>query len=204
MVGYVYPYIELMMKSKLLVIPFLVSLALLSLSYAQEPFMQLSLDGPGMDSQYGLNKTIRHGTFSQLGFSALAGDFPAKRSRLLGSDDISDDAFKGVLYEFSPLTGGNNEFSHPNSSLAVKVNSPVNWQLSVSARVGGDPSVVVDQLLFKQDEQREYTPFTPAPQVVARGSAGAYLLFYDLALRIDPDDKPGVYVLQINYDLVAY
>lgn len=191
-----------MMKSKLLVISFLVSLAVLS--YSQESYMQLSLDGPGMDSNYGLNKTIRLGTLSQLGFSALAGDFPAKRSRLLGSDDISDDDFKGVLYEFSPLTGGNNEFSHPNSSLAVKVNSPVNWQLTVSARVNGDPSVVVDQLLFKQDEQREYTPFTPAPQVIARGSQGTYLLFFDLALRIDLDDKPGIYVLQITYDLVAY
>ncbi|MCX6579708.1 MAG: hypothetical protein NT166_05935 [Candidatus Aminicenantes bacterium] len=195
-----------MMKNKLPVIAFLLSLALLSLSYSQEPSssMQLTLDGPDMDSGYGLQKTIRLGTLSQRGSSALAGDFPAKRSRLLGGDDISDDDFKGVLYEFSPLTGGNNEFTHPNSSLALKVNSPVNWQLIVSARVNGDPSVVVDQLLFKQDEQREYTPFTPAPQVIARGSAGAYLLFFDLALRIDSDDKPGVYVVQINYDLVAY
>lgn len=208
MAGHLHPDLDLIMKSKLLVTAFLVSLALLSLSlslsYAQETYMQLTLDGPGMDSNYGLQKTIRLGTLNRLGSSTLAGDFPAKRSRLLGSDDISDDEFKGVLYEFSPLTGGNNEFSHPNSSLAVKVNSPGNWQLIVSARVVGDPSVVVDQLLFKQDEQREYTPFTPAPQVIARGGKGTYLLFYDLALRIDLDDKPGVYVLQITYDLVAY
>jgi len=166
--------------------------------------MQLSIDGPGMDSRYGFNKTIRLGTLSQLGFPGLAGDFPGKRSRPLGSDDISDDNFKGVFYEFSPLTGGNNEFSHPNSSLAVRVDSPANWQLSVSARVSGDPSVVVDQLLFKPDEQREYTPFTPAPQVIARGNPGTYHLFYDLALRLDLDDNPGVYLLQITYDLVAY
>lgn len=201
MVGHLHPDLELTMKRKLLVIVFLLFLA--GLSYGQDQYMQLTLDGPDMDSGFGLQKTIRLGTLNRLGASTLAGDFPAKRSRLLGSDDIGDDNFRGVLYEFSPLTGGNNEFSHPNSSLAVKVNSPVNWQLIVSARVVGDPSVVVDQLLFKQDEQREYTPFTPAPQVVARGSKGTYLLFFDLALRIDLDDKPGVYVVQITYDLVA-
>ncbi len=189
------------MKNKILVILLLVSLAVLS--YSRDSYMQLSLDGPDMGSYYGLNKTIRLGTLSQLGFSTLTGDFPVKHSRPLGSDDISDGDFKGMLYEFSPLTGGNNEFSHPNSSLAVKVNSPVNWQLSVSARINGDPSVVVDQLLFKQDEQREYTPFTPAPQVIARGNPGTNQLFYDLALRIDLEDKPGAYLVQITYDLVA-
>lgn len=173
-------------------------------SYSQEPFMQLSVDGPGIDNEYNLNKTIRLGTLSQLGLPTMVGDFPGKRIRLLGSDEINGDDFKGVLYEFSPLTGGNNEFSHPNSSLAVKVQSPANWQLSMSARVTGDPSVVVDQLLFKQDEQLEYTPLTPAPQVIARGNPGIYYLFYDLALRVDLDDKPGVYSLQITYDLVAY
>ena len=193
------------MMNKLLLITFIVSLVVFSVfSYAQEPFMQLFVDGPGIESQYNLNKTIRLGTLNHLGLPALAGDFPGKRIRLLGGDHMSDDEFKGVLYEFSPLTGGNNEFSHPNSSLAVKVNSRVNWQLTVSARVTGDPSVVVDQLLFKQDEQREYTPFTPAPQVVARGNPGIYHLFYDLALRIDLEDKPGVYALEISYDLVAY
>jgi len=189
------------MKSIRWIILFLVSLA--GFSYAQD-FMQLSVDGPGLDSHYSSNKTIRLGTLSHLGLPGLAGDFPGKLSRVLGSNDITGDDFKVVLYEFSPLTGGNNEYSHPNTSLAVKVNSPVNWQLCVSARVNGDPSVVVDQLLFKPDEQRDYTPFTPAPQVIARGSPGIYHLFYDLALRIDPDDKPGVYVVQITYDLVAY
>lgn len=193
------------MMNKLLLITIIVSLALFSVfSYAQEPFMQLFVDGPGMESQYNLNKTIRLGTLNHLGLPALAGDFPGKRIRLLGGDHISDDEFRGVLYEFTPLTGGNNEFSHPNSSLAIKVNSPTNWQLTISARVTGDPSVVVDQLLFKQDEQREYSPFTPAPQVIARGNPGVYLLFYDLALRIDLEDKPGVYSLQISCDLVAY
>lgn len=191
-----------MMKNKLPFIALLVSLALFS--QGQEPVMQLSLDGPGMDGQYNLNQTIRLGTLSQLGLPTLAGDFPGKRIRPLGSDEINNDDFKGVLYEFSPLTGGNNEFSHPNSSLAIKVDSPTNWQLSVSARVTGDPSVVIDQLLFKQDEQRDYTPFTPAPRVIARGSQGTYHLFYDLALRIDLDDKPGAYAVQISYDLVAY
>jgi len=189
------------MKRIPLVMSYLVLLAVFS--YAQAPFMQLEVDGPDLDSHYGPNKTIRLGTLSHLGLPGLAGDFPGKQSRVLGGD-IDSDAFKAVLYELSPLTGGNNEFSHPNASLAVKVNSPVNWQLCVSARVNGDPSVVVDQLLFKSDEQREYTPFTPAPQVIARGSAGIYHLFYDLALRIDPEDKPGIYVVQITYDLVAY
>ena len=189
-----------MMKRIRLVILFLVSAV--GFSYGQD-FMQLSVDGPGLDSHYGLDKTIRLGTLSHLGLPGVGGDFPARQSRVLGGD-IDSDAFKAVLYEFSPLTGGNNEYSHPNTSLAVKVNSPVNWQLCVSARVIGDPSVTVDQLLFKPDEQREYTPFTPAPQVIARGSQGIYHLFYDLALRIDPEDKPGHYFVQINFDLVAF
>ncbi|MCU0285716.1 MAG: hypothetical protein MUF15_04885 [Acidobacteria bacterium] len=193
------------MRPKLTAIAFFVSLALFS--YSQEMFMQLTVDGPGLDSTFDSTTTIRLGSLGIRdfgGYREIIGDFPGKRTRMLGSDEIASDNFKGLLYEFSPLSGGNNEFSHPNSSLAIKVNSPSNWQLVVSARVTGDPSVVIDQLLFKQDEQTEYIPFTPAPQVIARGNPGVYYLFYDIALRIDLEDKAGIYGLQITYDLVAY
>jgi hypothetical protein len=173
-------------------------------SYTQQPFLQLSVDGPDMDNQYSLEESIHLGELDHLGNIRLEGDFLGVKSRPLGSADFSSDDFKGVIYEFSPLTGGNNEFSHPNASLAVKITGPANWQLSISAYVNGDPGVSVDQLMFKEDSQKEYTPFTPSPQIIYRGNPGTYHLFYDLALRIDRTDRPGKYLWQITYMLVTY
>jgi hypothetical protein len=171
---------------------------------SQEPFLHISLDGPDIDLEYSLNEPIRLGEIDHLGSISLDSDFIGIQTRFPGSRDFYSKDYKGVLYEFSPHTGGNNEFSHPNASLAIKIKSPGNWQLSVSARVEGNPTVGVDQLLFKQDEQREYTPFTPSPQVIARGVPGIFHLFYDLALRIDRNDKPGLYVWHITYDIITY
>jgi len=202
MAHYLYPDYGVRMKKKLPVV--FVLFLFVMLCRSQEPFLHLSLDGPDIDREYSLNEPIRLGEIDHLGSISLDSDFIGVRTRFPGSSDFYSKEYKGVIYEFSPLTGGNNEFSHPNASLAIKIKSPGNWQLSVSARVDGHPTVGVDQLLFKQDDQREYTPFTPSPQVIARGDPGNYHIFYDLALRIDRDDKPGQYVWQITYDIITY
>lgn len=173
-------------------------------SNSQTTSLNLTIDGPDQDNKYSLNEVIRFGNLDHLGFISFGGDFTGARSKYLGSIDFLDDDFKGVLYEFNPITGGNNEFSHPNATLAIKINSPTNWQLSVYAQVSGQPLVGVDQLLFKEDDQREYKPFTPSPQIVSRGNSGIHHKYYDLALRIDRNDNPGRYVWQITYVLVAY
>jgi hypothetical protein len=173
-------------------------------SYPQQLFLHLSVDGPDMDNEYSIDESVRFGELDHLGTTRLGGDILAVQSRPLGSADFFSEDFKGVIYEFSPLTAGNNEFFHPNATLAVKINSPANWQLSISAYVEGDPTVGVDQLMIKEDNQKQYTPFTPSPQVISRGNPGTYHLFYDLALRIDRSDKPGKYIWRITYMLVNY
>ena len=173
-------------------------------SFSQTPFLNLTIDGSDQDNEYSSTEVVRFGDLDHLGFTGFGGDFPGSRAKYLGSTDFLEEGFKGVLYEFNPITGGNNEFSHPNSTLAIKINSPVNWQLSVYAQVSGHPSIGVDQLLFKEDDQREYIPLTPSPQIISRGSSGVFHKFFDLALRIDPKDKPGRYMWQITYVLVAY
>ena len=173
-------------------------------AYPQKPSLHLSVDGPDMDNEYGIDESVQFGELDHLGISRLSGDIMAVQSRPLGNADFFKEDFKGVVYEFSPLTGGNNEFFHPNATLAVKINSPGNWQLSVSAYVEGDPSVGVDQLMIKEDNQKHYAPFTPSPQVISRGTPGTNHRFYDLALRIDRGDKPGEYIWRITYMLVNY
>ena len=173
-------------------------------SYPQQPFLRLSVDGPDMDNEYSIDESVRLGELDHLGTTRPGGDMLAVQSRPLGNADFFSDNFKGVVYEFSPLTGGNNEFLHPNASLAVKIESPANWQLSVSAYVEGDPTVGVDQLMIKEDNQKQYTPFTPSPQVISRGNPGTYHLFYDLALRVDRNDRPGNYLWRITYMIINY
>ncbi len=172
--------------------------------FPQEPALHLSLDGPDMDDEYSLHETLHLGQVNHLGTIGPESDSMNTRSHALGSADFFRDEFKGVLYEFSAPTGSNTEHFHPNALLTVKVKSPAPWQLSVSAFLNGDSTMEVDQLMFKKDEEREYTPFLPSPQVISRGNSGTYHLFYDLALRIDRDDRPGRYVWQITYVLVAY
>jgi hypothetical protein len=175
-----------------------------SYSYPQQPFLQLSVDGPDLDNEYSIEESVRLGELDHLGTISPGGDLLAVQSRPLGSADFFSDDFKGVIYEFSPLTGGNNEFLHPNATLAVKIDSPANWQLSVSAYVEGDSTMGVDQLMIKEDNQKQYTPFTPSPQVISRGNQGTYYLFYDLALRIDRNDRPGKYLWRITYMIINY
>ena len=179
-------------------------LSLTCYTYPQELILQLAVDGPDMDNEYSLDESVQLGELDHLGTSQLGGDIQTVQSRPLGSPDFFSEDFKGVIYEFSPLTGGNNEFFHPNAALAVKISSPGPWQLTISAHVEGDPSVGVDQLMIKEDNQKQYTPFTPSPQVISRGTSGTYYLFYDLALRIDRDDRPGKYLWQITYMLINY
>lgn len=190
------------------VIPLVLSVILLmvfsDLLLAREPFLHLSIDGPDPDNDYSLDELIRFGELDHLGTTRLRGDFLSIQSRPLGNADFFNVDFKGVIYEFSPLTGGNNEFFHPNAALAVKIKSPANWQLSIFAYVEGDPTVGVDQLMVKEDNQKQYSPFTPSPQVISRGNPGTYHLFYDLALRIDRNDRPGKYIWRITYMIINY
>lgn len=172
--------------------------------HPQKFVLQLSIDGPDLNNEYGTEELIRLGEFDHIGSLSYGGDIIGIRGKMLGNPEFFSKRFKGVLYELSPISGGNNEFIHPNAVLAIKVVSPHSWELIVSAMVRGDSSVTVDQLKFKQDDQSEYIPFTPSPHMVSRGGEGTYNLFYDLALMIERNDKPGTYVWQINYVLVTY
>jgi hypothetical protein len=192
-----------MRKPKLIITIILLLTMGISLFPQQEKKeLSLSIDGSDSDNEYSLSEVIQLGSLDHLGMN-FGGDFPYVKGRTLGGETIFDQSFKGVMYEFTPLTGGNNKFIHPNSALSIRVESPGNWQLSVSALVSGHPSVSVDQLLYKEDKQREYTPLTPSFQVTSRDIAGIHHLFYDLALRLDENDKPGEYNWQITFILVS-
>ncbi len=147
---------------------------------------------------------IHFGKLSPIGYPIAGGDFSGRQARELSMYQADLQVNKSVTYEFTPASGGNSERSHPNATLAVRVVSPASWQLSVSAQVNGDPSVTVDQLSFKEDAQTAYIPFTLHPQPAGSGPAGTFLLFYDLALRVDSDDRPGSYSWSITYTLSAY
>lgn len=170
----------------------------------QQHALTLSLDGPDPDHRFGPFELIRFGQMDHLGTTISGGDFPGARARRLGSMNIFDESFQGALYEFSPNTGGNNPLSHRNASMAVKVESPGSWQLSVSAQKHGDPSVRTEQLMFKEDRQREYTPFTEVSQTISRGGGGIHYLYYDFAFRVEPNDEPGNYGWQIIYVIIEY
>lgn len=170
----------------------------------QQHTLSLSLDGPDPDDRYSAFELIRFGRMDHLGTTIYGSDFAGAQGRRLGSVNIFDDSYRGALYEFSPNTGGNNPLSHRNASLAVKVESPGSWQLAVSVQKHGHPSVRTDQLLFKEDRQWEYTPFSQASRTIARGGAGIHHLYYDLALRVEPDDEPGNYGWQIIYVIIEY
>ncbi len=189
---------------KIIILPLVFFLLCGSGLFSQQFTLTLSLDGPDPDDRFGPFELIRFGQMDHLGTTSYGGDFAGARARKLGSLQLFDEKFQGVLYEFSPNTGGNNPLSHRNASIALKVESPGSWQLSVSVQRHGDPSLRVDQLLFKEDRQREYVPFTPAPQTIAQGGRGIHHLYYDFALRIEPDDMPGNYGWQIIYVIIEY
>ncbi len=172
--------------------------------FPQQFSLMLSLDGPDPDDTYGPLELIRFGQLDHLGSSISGGDFSGVRARRLGSQHLFDEKFEGVLYEFTPNTGGNNPLNHKNATIALKIESPGSWQLSVSAQAHGDPSMRVDQLLYKEDRQREYTPFTAVSQTITQGGSGIHHLFYDFALKVEPDDLPGNYSWQIIYVIIEY
>jgi hypothetical protein len=192
---------NLMIRLKSLLAFFLVCFGTLP---GQQYTLTLSLDGPDPDDRYGPFELIRFGQMDHLGTTIYGSDFAGAQGRRLGSMNIFDDSYQGALYEFSPNTGGNNPLTHRNASLAIKVESPGSWQLAVSVQKHGDPSVRTDQLLFKEDRQREYTPFSQASRTIARGGGGIHHLYYDLALRVEPDDEPGNYGWQIIYVIIEY
>ena len=187
------------MKFKIYAIIF-IFISFLSLN-AEELFLQLLIDGPDPDNEFTIAEVIDFGKIDAWGSMSVGGNFTGLTGKPLGASYFDDINCKGAIYEFSPQTGGNTEFSHPNSTIAIKIQSPTRCQLSVSAQISGDPSIEVGQLCFKEDSQTEYIPFTNNPQVIANGGPGTYCLYYDLALKIEFNDKPGIYSWQITYTL---
>ncbi len=171
---------------------------------SEETGFQLLIDGPDPDSEYTIAEAINFGKIDPWGSMSIGGNFSGLMGKPLGAPDFDDVNCKGAIYEFSPETGGNIEFDHPNSTLAIKIVSPTKWQLSVSAQVNGHPSISVDQLCFKEDSEIEYIPFTTTPQVIASGQPGIFYLYYDLALKLEFKDKPGNYSWQITYILSSF
>ena len=168
---------------------------------SQETGFLLLVDGPDPDNEYTIAEAINFGKIDPFGSMSIGGNFSGILGKPLGANDFDDMNCKGAIYEFSPQTGGNTEFYHPNSTLAIKIQSPSRWQLSVSAKISGNPSIEIGQLCFKEDSETEYIPFTDNPQVIASGQPGTFYLYYDLALKIEFDDKPGNYAWQITFIL---
>jgi|Deesub1362A_J573_1020465.scaffolds.fasta_scaffold00058_16 hypothetical protein len=186
-------------KIFLLIIVFIFFNTTLNPQNSRETGFQLLIDGPDPDNEYTITEAINFGKIDPWGSMSIGGNFSGLMGRPLGASSFDDVNCKGAIYEFSPQTGGNSEFYHPNSTIAIKIHSSTRWQLSVSAQIIGDPSIEVGQLWFKEDSETEYTPFTNNPQIIANGQPGTFYLYYDLALMIEFDDKPGNYSWQITF-----
>jgi len=166
--------------------------------------MYLSIDGPDPDNIFSYAETIHFGKIDSWGSLSMGGDFMNIMGKPLGAQNVDDINCKGSMYELSPETGGNTENYHPNSTIAIKVISPSRWQLSATAYISGHSSVDVGQLCFKEDSETEYIPFTTHPQVIKSGESGTYVLYYDLGIKVEFDDRPGSYSWQITYTLSSY
>jgi hypothetical protein len=171
----------------------------------QEQSLILVIDGPDPGNDYTSMEAIHLGEVDCWGSPSAGGDLVGIYGKPVGASSIYDKACRGVLYEFLSATGGNNEFSHPTSILAVYVVSSLKYELSVMAQVNGDASVAVDQLFYKEDSQTEYIPFTNHPQtLVSSGTPGASYFFYDFGLQVEFGDKPGHYFWNLTYTLTSY
>jgi hypothetical protein len=188
-------------RLSLLVLIFLLGASI----HPQEPSLTLLIDGPDQDNDYTSMETIHLGEVDCWGSPSVGGDLVGISGKPVGASSIYDMACRGVLYEFFSATGGNNEFSHPTSILAVEVVSSLKFELSVMAQVNGDASLGVDQLFYKEDSQTEYIPFTNNPQIlISNGLPGASYFFYDFGLQVDFEDKPGHYSWYLTYTLTSY
>lgn len=194
-------YLKMRFKIFLLIFVFIFFSSFSNPQDSKETGIQLLIDGPDPDNEYTITEAINFGKIDPWGSMSIGGNFSGIMGKPLGSNDFDDINCKGAIYEFSPQTGGNTEFYHPNSTIAIKIQSPSRWQLSVSAQIIGDPSIEIGQLCFKEDSETEYIPFTENPQIIASGQPGTFYLYYDLALKIEFDDKPGNYSWQIIFIL---
>jgi hypothetical protein len=115
----------------------------------------------------------------------------------------------GAFYPFFSADGGNSDYRHPNSAVAIFLLTFNQWRISTSARLlSSTPNVTVNQLKWKMDETpakgfQNYIDFTTSEHVVASGSGSWGFIYLDYGLLVEHEDEPGPNVWLITYTLIT-
>lgn len=149
------------------------------------------IDGTDANNTYGSSESVNFGNVDPTG-TATTGDFS------VAGTPIGDDS--GVYYDVFAANGGNDKHSHPNSALGLHIKSNREWDLDVTAALIGDPTVIVGQLYWQDDDNPGWTAFSGAVQnIITNGAQGNSWYFHDYRLEVQYTDEPGVYTWSLTY-----